>query len=100
MSTPDPAPMPSCEDLLRAMNSFVDGDTASPKCRRFAAHLANCPTCQVVVDNIRQTITIYRDGVEVSLPADFQSCLRETLRRRWAERVAAKTGSGAPPATP
>ena len=76
----------TCDELLHALNGFVDGETATPLCQRFAAHLAQCNPCQVVVDNIRQTITLYRDGQAIPMPQDLQDCLKQSLRARWAQR--------------
>jgi hypothetical protein len=39
----------------------------------------------VVVDNIRQTITLYREGRPCALPAGFRRRLHSALRRRWKE---------------
>jgi hypothetical protein len=78
----------TCEELLRALNEFVDGtlDLSLPECQRFAEHLAGCNPCQVVVDNIRQTISLYKAGEPYPLPPEFQERLRETLRERWKAR--------------
>ncbi len=76
----------NCEQLLQALNSYVDGDVDPEFCRDFEAHLAGCNPCQVVVDNIRQTITLYRDGEPYPLPPEFQSRLRQVLRAKWREK--------------
>ncbi len=78
----------TCEDLLKALNEYVDGtlDLALAECREFADHLAGCNPCQVVVDNIRKTITLYRAGEAYPMPADFQTRLRQSLRDRWQEK--------------
>jgi len=83
-----------CEDLLRALNDYVDGDIDPAVCEAFAGHLADCNPCQVVVDNIRQTITLYREqGAAIEVPIRFRDSLRQELRRRWCEKFP-------PPAAP
>jgi anti-sigma factor RsiW len=72
-----------CEDLLKAMNEYVDGGLDPAVCREFEQHLAGCNPCQLVVDNIRKTITLYREGKPYEIPAEFQDRLRQTLRERW-----------------
>jgi anti-sigma factor RsiW len=72
-----------CEELLAALNDYVDGDVGSAICAEFERHLAGCSPCQVVVDNIRQTIVLYRAGQPVELPAAFQARLHTALRQRW-----------------
>ena len=75
-----------CEDLLKAMNEYVDGQLDPAICEEFEQHLAGCNPCHVVVDNIRQTITLYRDGEPYSMPVGFQNRLRQTLREHWKAR--------------
>ena len=74
-----------CDELLKALNDYVDGPVEPAVCEQFMEHLAGCNPCQVVVDNIRQTITLYRAGEPVELPLAFRDRLHECLRSRWAE---------------
>jgi len=76
----------TCEELLQALNAYVDGEALPAFCAKYADHLAECNPCQVVIDNICQTITLYRAGSPHPLPVEFQSSLRQELRRRWQER--------------
>ncbi len=72
-----------CDELLKAMNEYVDGRLDPSVCREFEQHLADCNPCQVVVDNIRKTITLYRAGRPYEMPVGFQARLRQTLEQRW-----------------
>jgi hypothetical protein len=47
--------------------------------------MAGCNPCQVVVDNIRQTITLYKEGKPYDLPIAFRQRLHTALRQRWSE---------------
>lgn len=78
----------TCEELLKALNEYVDGtlDLTQAECERFAAHLAGCNPCQIVVDNIRGTIQLFRAGQPYPLPAEFQERLQSALRQRWREK--------------
>ncbi len=84
-----------CEDLLKAMNEYVDGQLDPAICQEFEQHLAGCNPCQIVVDNIRQTITLYREGQPYEIPMEFRGRLRETLMARWK----ACRGGGPPSGT-
>jgi anti-sigma factor RsiW len=75
-----------CDDLLKALNDYVDGKVDPAVCERFESHLEGCNPCQIVVDNIRQTITLYKAGEPYELPAEFQSELRRSLRDRWKKK--------------
>jgi anti-sigma factor RsiW len=76
----------NCDELLKALNDFVDGDVDPGVCEEFEAHLAGCNPCQIVVDNIRRTIALYRAGEPYPLPREFHERLTADLRLRWRER--------------
>ncbi|HEY8503902.1 MAG TPA: zf-HC2 domain-containing protein [Gemmataceae bacterium] len=76
----------TCDELLKALNDYVDGEVEPGVCEEFAAHLAGCNPCQVVVDNIRKTIALYRAGEPYPMPPEFQQRFRETLRARWKKK--------------
>jgi anti-sigma factor RsiW len=82
-----------CEDLLKAMNDYVDGEIAPAVCEEFEQHLAGCNPCQVVVDTIRGTIHLYRAGEPYEMPEGFRDGLRQVLRRRWKTRYGGGQGS-------
>jgi anti-sigma factor RsiW len=75
-----------CEELLAMLNEYVDGSVDPALCNAFKEHLAGCNPCQVVVDNIRQTITLYREGQPYELPVAFRERLHAALRQRWKEK--------------
>ena len=79
----------TCEELLRALNDYVDGDDLSETCQEFADHLAGCNPCQVVVDNIRQTISLYRAGQPFSMPAGFEQRLQQAVKAQWVRKFGA-----------
>jgi len=73
----------NCEDLLKALNEYVDGEVDSAICEKFKEHLAGCDPCQVVVDNIRHTIMLYRDGQPYDMPPEFTQTMSDLLRQQW-----------------
>jgi anti-sigma factor RsiW len=75
-----------CEELLAYLNDYVDGTVDPAICEEFQKHMADCNPCQVVVDNIRKTITLYKAGQPYELPAEFRDRLHAVLRQRWNER--------------
>ena len=74
-----------CQELLSVLNDYVDGTVDPDICQEFEKHMAGCNPCQVVVDNVRKTIVLYREGKPVELPAHFRERLHAALRRRWKE---------------
>jgi hypothetical protein len=72
-----------CEELLGALNDYVDGDTRSELCQAAREHMASCQGCRIVIDNIRQTITLCRAGEASSLPPGLHRELLSIMKRRW-----------------
>jgi anti-sigma factor RsiW len=79
-----------CEELLTMLNEYVDGTVDPAICEEFEQHMAGCNPCQVVVDNIRRTITLYKNGQPCELPLEFRAKLHSLLRERWQEKHQAK----------
>lgn len=72
-----------CKEILAALSDYVDGDLDPDLCRALQKHLADCNPCQIVVDNVRQTITVYKSGQPLELPGELHGRLRRALRDRW-----------------
>ena len=72
----------TCEELLVALNQYVDGELEPGICDAFQDHLKDCNPCQIVVDNIRQTIQLYRAEQPYELPAGC-TIAWPGLRERW-----------------
>ncbi len=77
-------PTMSCEEILKALNDYVDDETVVAVCREFADHLAGCNPCRVVVDNIRKTIRLYKDGEPYPIPPRCAARINDALRAKWA----------------
>ena len=77
----------NCDDLLKQLNDYVDGDLDPQVCEQFEQHMVGCNPCQVVVDNIRKTITLYKEGTPYVIPIEFRERLHATLRQRWKEKM-------------
>lgn len=80
----------NCDDLLKQLNEYVDGSVEPGVCDEFRAHLKDCNPCQVVVDSIRNTIRLYKDGKEIELPEECRSKLHALLKSRFEKKYARK----------
>ena len=74
-----------CAELLAMLNEYVEGTVDPSVCEEFERHMTGCNPCQIVVDNIRQTITLYKEGQPYELPVQFRQRLHSVLRERWNE---------------
>jgi RNA polymerase sigma-70 factor (ECF subfamily) len=78
-----------CEELLATLNEYVDGELEPGLCEPFQEHLQGCNPCQIVVDNIRQTIQLYKAEEQYALPAPLHERLSRALRELWKDKAAA-----------
>ena len=72
-----------CEEMLAALSDYVDGELDPEVREAFRRHLAGCNPCEVVVDNLRHTITVYKAGEPVELPPELHDQLSRVLRARF-----------------
>lgn len=72
--------------MLKMLNEYVDGEIDPGVCEEFEAHLKDCDPCQVVIDNIRRTITLYKEDAVFEIPITFRNRLHSALKDRWKEK--------------
>ena len=82
----------TCEDLLAALNEVIDDASALDLYHEFAEHLTGCHPCQLVVDNIRKTIRLYKDGEPYPVPPACAARMRDALREKWKAVYPQSTG--------
>jgi len=75
-----------CEELPKVLNEYVDRTVDPGICEELERHMADCNPCQVVVDNIRKTIQLYRAGECHELPLEFQSRLHAAVGAKGKTR--------------
>ncbi len=88
-----------CEDLLRLLSDHIDGAVDPAVCAEFERHMAGCDPCRIVIDNVRRTITLYKEGEAYELPVAFRERLHAALREKW-KALGGKPAPPAPPASP
>ena len=72
-----------CEEVLAALSEYVDGELDPSLVAFFEEHVSDCGPCEVVIDNLRKTVTLYKCGRTVQVPPAFHERLRDMLRARW-----------------
>ena len=69
----------NCRHLLESLSDYMDGELGDELCSELERHLAGCEDCQIVVDTLRKTITLYQaTSTAPSVPTD----VRERLYKR------------------
>ncbi len=72
MSTPGHQ---TCHDLLGSLSDYIDGALDDALCVEIESHMAECDNCQIVVDTLRKTVTLYRRLPAQPIPADLEARL-------------------------
>lgn len=75
-----------CHDLLKMLNEYVEGDIDPAVCKELEKHLAGCNPCKVVIDNIRKTVSLYKNDQVYELPLDFKQRLHQALQDKWKKQ--------------
>ena len=82
----------NCDDLLKQLNEYVEGNLEPGVCDEFRTHLKDCNPCQIVVDNIRQTIRLYKNRREVELPDSCRAKVQDLLKRKFQDKYPRNVG--------
>lgn len=82
---PEPAPPPGCPDIATRFSQRLEGEIDSHLCEEMERHLAGCPRCRGVCDDLRQTLSTCRTLPAAPVPSDVQHAVRRALRDYLAD---------------
>lgn len=77
-----------CEDLLKAISDYIDGEIDPSFCEELEKHLQDCNPCRIVVDTVRKTISFYKNSEPYELPDEVKERIHKLLREKWKEKFA------------
>lgn len=75
-----------CPDYIHQLNDYLDGGMSPELCAEIEAHIGECRNCRIMVDSLRQTVTLCREGRQEELPPVIKEKLRSLLKHRWDQR--------------
>ena len=75
-----------CPDYIESLNDYLDGGVDSELCAEIEKHIGKCDNCRIMVDTMKQTVTLCREGKEEALPPALESKLTDLLRKRWQNK--------------
>lgn len=63
----------NCNDLLRYLSEYIDGDLDKDLCVDLEQHLKGCRNCKVVINTMKKTIELYQiDAEGYEIPEDLK----------------------------
>jgi anti-sigma factor RsiW len=68
-----------CRDLLEQLSRYIDGELREVDRRTVTLHLEHCPSCEELVDSLRQTVAVCRDAGRRRLPRDVRARARARI---------------------
>lgn len=76
-----------CEELIRYLSDYIDGDLDEELTDAAREHLATCENCSVVLDTTQKTIALYRlNGRKQQIPAERAQSLYGEIAAAFANR--------------
>jgi anti-sigma factor RsiW len=78
--------MLSCRELLSDLSEYLDDELSVQVRLELEAHLAHCPTCEVLVDSTRKTLKIVSATFSYELPEDVSGRILARIRTALEDR--------------
>lgn len=75
-----------CLDYVQELNDYLDGDLDPSLCKEIEQHIGHCENCRIMVDTLKQTVTLCREGKPERLPSSLENKLGSVLKERWRKK--------------
>lgn len=82
--------MKKCNKQIQNICAYIDGELDPSLCKEIDKHLKECRNCRIMVDTLRQTVVLCREGKTERLPAEIENQLNNVLRRKWEKKFKTK----------
>ncbi|MDF1543717.1 MAG: anti-sigma factor [bacterium] len=75
-----------CSDYIQDLNDYLDGEISPELCEEIDKHVGECKNCRLMVDSMKMTVKLCREGKSEELPVQLQDKLTSLLKKRWDEK--------------
>jgi len=75
-----------CEEYIGGLAEYIDGEIDPELCEEIERHIGQCHNCRIMVDTLRQTVLLCREGNPEPLPPALESRLNDLLKTRWEKK--------------
>ena len=76
----------TCEELLQYLSDYIDQNLDEELTAAAREHLATCENCRVVLDTTQQTIFLFREQGQRTIPAGRRQRLFDQLQDAFLKR--------------
>ncbi|HDL02750.1 MAG TPA: hypothetical protein ENH25_01310 [candidate division Zixibacteria bacterium] len=83
--------MKGCSKHIQQIAEYIDGELDEALCARLEEHLKECNNCRIMVDTLKQTVVLCREGKRERLPEDIESRLNDALKNKWEKKFGKKS---------
>ncbi len=85
--------MKHCNKYIQNIADYIDGEIDEALCAELEKHLKECNNCRIMVDTLKQTVVLCREGKKERLPAAIEHKLNDALKSRWQNKFGKKSNS-------
>jgi anti-sigma factor RsiW len=85
MTTPH---TPPCQEMLRDISAYLDGDLDPSACDAIERHAQGCPACGAALEGLRQTVGLCRQAAGTAMPDAVRERARDAVRQLLAQQPA------------
>jgi anti-sigma factor RsiW len=75
--------MSECRKHIQDIADYIDGELDAKLCSELEAHLKDCANCRLMVDTLKKTVILCKDGQREELPESIREKLKDAVRKRW-----------------
>ena len=68
-----------CREFLEKLSRYLDGELPAADRRTIERHLADCPCCEDVLDNLKHTVELCHEKGRPALPRDVRARARQRV---------------------
>jgi len=83
--------MRHCSKYIQNIADYIDGEIDESLCADIEKHLKECNNCRLMVDSLKQTVVLCRDGKKEKLPPELENRLNNVLKSRWQKKFGKKS---------
>jgi len=82
--------MSKCHKQIQDIADYIDGELDSKLCKELEDHLNGCENCRLMVDSMKKTVMLCKDGTCEELPKSIEIKLNDAIKERWANKFGKK----------